>query len=183
MGPDGAGPMTLGAIPIELVDLVDRACDRFEAEYRSGSIPRIEAYLAEAPELARPALLRQLLLLELDMVRPDGPRPGPDDYRARFPDLAWVVDSAFASERAPGPGETPGDFPAEESTEDEEERARSGPSRPEIPGYVILDELGRGGMGIVYRASDLRLNRVVALKMILAGQHATPELTARFLAE
>src|SRR5262245_32590736 len=54
---------------------------------------------------------------------------------------------------------------------------------PQISGYVILDELGRGGMGIVYRASQVRLNRLVALKMIRAGLHAEPEQLARFRAE
>ncbi len=57
------------------------------------------------------------------------------------------------------------------------------PRSVRIPGYELLGELGRGGMGVVYRARQVRLNRPCALKMILAGSHARDETTARFLAE
>src|SRR4051812_3162209 len=60
------------------------------------------------------------------------------------------------------------------------------PTRPattSIPGYEIVGALGRGGMGVVHEARDLRLKRAVALKLMLAGPHATPEARARFAGE
>jgi len=52
-----------------------------------------------------------------------------------------------------------------------------------IPGYDLLGELGRGGMGVVYKARDQKLKRVVALKMILSGAHASDDDMQRFQIE
>src|SRR5262249_48633789 len=74
--------------------------------------------------------------------------------------------------KASGPGRTDPDVPAQDA----------GPPVA-IPGYAIEDVLGRGGMGVVYKARHLALKRTVALKMVLAGGHAGPKELARFRIE
>jgi serine/threonine protein kinase/Tfp pilus assembly protein PilF len=71
-----------------------------------------------------------------------------------------------------GPAEAPSQTPGPPAS-----------AAPSIAGFEILGELGRGGMGVVYRAWQPRLNRSVALKMILAGAHAGPAALARFRTE
>jgi eukaryotic-like serine/threonine-protein kinase len=68
-----------------------------------------------------------------------------------------------------------GDWPAPGET-------APGP-RPTIPGYEIVDELGRGGMGVVYRARHMESQREVALKVMLDAALAGPRERARFRIE
>jgi WD40 repeat protein/serine/threonine protein kinase len=53
----------------------------------------------------------------------------------------------------------------------------------QVPGYEVLGELGRGGMGVVYKARQINLKRIVALKMILGGSHAGAAALERFKTE
>ena len=168
---------------------VDEACDRFEAAWRAGDRPLIEDFLGGTTHSDRPVLLRHLLGLELDYRGGLGESPGPSEYRRRFPGHEGLIESVFA--------EFARRFQVVRGTESETLEIRTGrdgprsgsatspPSDvfPSIPGFEIRSELGRGGMGVVYKARQIRLNRLCALKMLLLGEHTGAESRARFLAE
>jgi eukaryotic-like serine/threonine-protein kinase len=73
----------------------------------------------------------------------------------------------------PPPADTGGTSPAQPA----------GAELPTIPGYELQAEIGRGAMGIVFKALHVKLGRVVALKMILSGNQASPSEKQRFLTE
>jgi WD40 repeat protein len=144
--------------------------------------------------LSREQRLDEVVTAYLQAVEA-GERPDRQEWLARYPDLADGLREFFASEdrlgrlsgplraiAAPGPG--PAETPPPGSSEPwPATRARDGAALPAVAGYEVLGVVGRGGMGVVYRARQLSLNRVVALKMLLAGGHASPADLARFKAE
>jgi formylglycine-generating enzyme required for sulfatase activity len=106
-------------------------------------------------------------------TEPDGPGPASP---------AGDTSRTCASAPACDPDATRGPLPPDPDATKWPSQAAAGGTR-EVPGYEILGELGRGGMGVVYRARQTGLGRTVALKMILAGAHAAPAERARFKAE
>ena len=155
------------------VRALERICDQFEAAWQSSPRPSIENYLSDTVGPDRPRLLRELLAIDLIYRRKIGERPVPEEYHNRFPHDPEGVEVAFIVD-----GTADGGRAGEWETASEPDGAL-----PIVPGYTVLEELGRGGMGVVFKATAERLNRFVALKMILSGDLASPEAGARFLKE
>ncbi len=155
--------------PAARAALLDRECAT-DPELRR----RVEALLTalDQPE----SLLDQPIV----GLAPDGfgPHTSPADNGVEGAGAESAVDGSKASD--PTVGVMPGaDYTRGVGTLVE----KSARAVPAISGYEILGELGRGGMGIVYRARQVRLNRPCVLKMILGGAHASSEAATRFLAE
>ena len=160
--------------------LVDQVCDRFEAAWRAGEQPDIASFLDAVPQPARSQLFQGLLTIELEFLLAGGAGPEAATYRELFPEFAGGVDVVFASF---GLGrQTIGD-PELGTALARAEIAPAALDALRSAGYEVRGELGRGGMGVVYLAWKLALNRPCALKMILAGPHAGSVAAARFRSE
>ncbi len=145
---------------------IDRICDEFEAAWQAGQQPIMEEYAARIEEEHRPALYAALMPLDLT-------------YRGKLGetvDSAPVADAAKAFDVTVESDANGPDLSASLATGDKERVKYFGE-------YQLLSEIARGGMGVVYKARQVKLNRIVALKMILSGEFAGSEAVKRFHSE
>ena len=106
-----------------------------------------------------------------------GERPPLSEYTNRYPAVADKIRALFpalvAMEEV-GPVDV---------TPTARRQARQEAIPPQLGDYQIVREIARGGMGVVFKARQVKLNRIVAVKMILAGSFAGPEDVERFHTE
>ena len=173
----------LGLTPSLAVEL-DALLDQFEDAMSRGAAPRIEDFLSGREELRR-ASLKEMLAIELEYRWRSQDPPRIDEYAVRFPDDKADVMLVFEAVEQQVVDTEKGRSTAYTTiSEGPADPRRPNPNGLETLGdYQLIEELGHGGMGVVYRARHQKMGRDVALKMLSPALVDSPQSVRRFQRE
>jgi serine/threonine-protein kinase len=153
--------------------LVEQLCSDQRRRWKAGERVPAEKYFQEHPELlGQPACAVELIFNEFLLHQETGEAVDPRAYLRRFPQFAAQLQPVFEVDHVIDLGDWLGPPASPHPT-----------PLPAIPAYEVLAELGQGGMGVVFKARQLSVQRLVALKVIRGGALARPEELARFRVE
>ncbi len=203
---------SVDSLSASLSDQIESLACELRSRWKAGQRDSLEALGPQFAQLSgNSEHLLDLIYHEILIREEFGEIPRLEDYSLRFPEYVdrlhrlFAVHGALENDSSDNIGTDfdsrfshADDSPFDDLTSDRDssENDRSGKCTPQWPrkarvslavdappGYELLEEIGRGGMAVVYRARQLILNRTVAIKMLLGGSMASQEVLARIQQE
>lgn len=146
--------------PLSIEDRIHPICEQFEKMWQSGEPPTLEEWVSQVEKDLRDPVLHELLKIDVEYRARKGETLEAEHYLRLFPEHTTVIEEVF-------------------------QWVRSLPSiwLPTIPGFRIMKEIGRGGMGVVYHAIQESLGRDVAVKMIHHAHYLNDTQRQRLIKE
>jgi eukaryotic-like serine/threonine-protein kinase len=165
---------------LSMGDRIDVICDAYEEELLHGKQPDLRGFLTQI-RLAEGStisgrdcvtLFEELLLLDVDYRKRVGEVPSIKNYLDAFPEFSECIEAVELKLSPFG----------SQDTRDKKETAGDGDMPDRIAHFMLLEKLGAGAAGEVWKARDTRLQRIVAIKIPHAGQHSGEQMH-RFVRE
>jgi serine/threonine protein kinase len=172
---------TLEALALRAISL---SWENWKRDAAAGRPSLVEEYLSQFPRLDRPPVALRLIQREYLARHGNGDYPAPAEYRGRFPTLVRDDQDvrALLSTLGGAPSERDGP-PGPEGQEVRPPPATGDDLPARLGRYQVLQRLGAGTFGVIYKGLDTDLRREVAIKIARPGRPVTPEEAQAYLAE
>jgi serine/threonine protein kinase len=192
----------LEQLPLAELKQVNVVCDRFAEAYARGDSVRIEDFVERESEHLQPTIAVELVRLEVELRLGSGEQPSAAEYSSRFPHLADRIARAVEEITTASNDARHIDTVSLNVSDTDHRSIRSDSTAvTEVGGisprnthfdhrvgnrlahYEFRERIGAGGMGVVMRAYDVKLDRDVAIKVLAADLSRDEEARVRFLRE
>jgi len=170
---------------------IDKVCRQFESAWKAGDAPNVDDFLGRVNEALRDELRRELQAIDAELGgKPPKDPPSLEAFARRLIDSGLMTDAEYQAFY--------GSLPADARPQTAEDLAQEmhrrglltkfqahavyqGKTRGLVVGnYVVLDKVGQGGMGYVYKANHRKMDRVVALKVLPSSATRSVQSIRRF---